>query len=401
MTLQLREMLLGALLLPSVSYSSTDMVGFRGFGSLSGAYSDSKTLGFRRDVTQEGKTKQFSLSQDSLLGLQTDVQITDGLKASVQVVGKDRVNNSLDEALTWANVSYDFNNAWNVRVGRIGSDLTLIGDVGNISYAYDWVRPPVEFYGAIPFYHFDGAEILYRRSLTHGHLSAKVFYGRSGSTFKYETGESEFELIPFSGVALRYENSGVTYRAAYAWTELSFAQNSGVDLRSFLAENSHLAGMPETIDQFALDRSPIQYFATGVEYRNSTWKWLAEASYMYTDLATVLPTFSAYTGLVKRFESVALYGLFAHIQSMQSPETVSSKLLEPYRTYLQAGLNESDIKQSTASFGMRWDIAQNVVVKGQWDHTWVPAGKSLLWEGKSSVNNEQVNVFTLGVSFIF
>ncbi|MGP8304598.1 hypothetical protein [Vibrio sp. YIC-376] len=119
------------------------MVEFRGFGSLSAAYSDSATLGFRRDITQEGKTRELSLSQDSLIGLQTDTQFTDALKASVQIVGKDRVNNSLDEALIWAYVSYDFNNAWNVRAGRIGSDLTLIGDVGNISYAYDWVRPPI------------------------------------------------------------------------------------------------------------------------------------------------------------------------------------------------------------------------------------------------------------------
>ncbi|CAE6905668.1 Forms passive diffusion pores that allow small molecular weight hydrophilic materials across the outer membrane [Vibrio sp. B1FLJ16] len=401
MRLQLRGVLLGALMLPSVSYSSTDMVEFRGFGSLSGAYSDSDTLGFRRDITQEGKTRQFSLSQDSLIGLQTDLQLSDAFKASVQVVGKDRVNNSLDELVTWANVSYDFNNAWNIRVGRIGSDLTLIGDVGNISYAYDWVRPPVEFYGAIPFYHFDGAEVLYRRSIEYGYFSAKVFYGRSGSTYKYESGESEFELAPFSGAALQYENGGFTYRAAYAWTKLDSAHNTGLDLRSFLEQNVDLSGMPETIAQYAIDRSPIQYYTTGFEYRNSSWKWLAEASYMYADLASILPSFSAYTGLVKRYDRVAFYGLFAHIQSTKSPESANSKLPEPYRTYMQSALDEVDIKQSTASLGMRWDVVPNIAIKGQWDHSWVAAGKSLLWDGKESVSDEQINVFTLGVSLIF
>lgn len=401
MTLQLRGMLLGALMLPSVSYSSTDMVEFRGFGSLSGAYSDAKSLGFRRDITQEGKTRQFSLSQDSLIGLQTDVQISDAFKASVQVVGKDRVNNSLDEAVTWANVSYDFNNAWNIRVGRIGSDLTLIGDVGNISYAYDWVRPPVEFYGAIPFYHYDGAEVLYRRSLTHGYLSAKVFYGRSGSTYKYESGESEFDLVPFSGAALRYENGGFTYRAAYAWTKLDSAQHSGISLRSILKANDYMPGAKETLAQLAIDRSPIQYFTTGFEYRHASWKWLAEVSYMDVDLATILPSIAAYTGIVRRFNDFALFGLVSHVHPTHSPESVNSQLPEPYRSYIDYGLNEVDFEQSTASLGMRWDIAPNIAVKGQWDHTWVAANKSLLWDGKQSVSDEQVNIFTLGVSLIF
>ncbi len=401
MTLQLRGVLLGALMLPSISYSSTDMVEFRGFGSLSGAYSDSETLGFRRDISQEGKTKQFSLSQDSLIGLQTDVQLTDALRASVQIVGKDRVNNNLDEALTWANISYDFNNAWNIRIGRIGSDLTLIGDVGNISYAYDWVRPPVEFYGAIPFYHYDGAEVLYRRSLEHGYLSAKVFYGRSGSTFKYESGESEFELVPFTGGALRYEYGGFTYRAAYAWTELASAKSSGVNFRNFLKQYSYLPGMPETIAQFALDRSSIRYYTTGFEYRDTTWKWLAEASYMDVDLATIRPSFAAYTGVVKRLDDVAFYGLVAHARSTAAPESVNSQLPEPFRSYVSTGLNESDVKQSSLSMGIRWDVATNVAIKGQWDHSWVAAGKSLLWESEESSSDEQVNVFTLGASFIF
>lgn len=401
MRLQLRGVLLGALMLPSVVYSSTDMVEFRGFGSLSGAYSDSDTLGFRRDITQEGKTRQFSLSQDSLVGLQTDLQLSDAFKASVQVVGKDRVNNRLDELVTWANVSYDFNNAWNVRVGRIGSDLTLIGDVGNISYAYDWVRPPVEFYGAIPFYHFDGAEVLYRRSLKHGYVSAKVFYGRSGSTYKYESGESEFDLVPFSGAALRYENGGFTYRAAYAWTKLDSAQHTGISLRSILKANDYMPGAKETLAQLAIDRSAIQYLATGFEYRNASWKWLAEVSYMDVDLATILPSIAAYTGIVRRYNNFALFGLVSHVHPTHSPESANSQLPEPYRSYVGDGLNEVDFEQSTASLGMRWDVATNIAIKGQWDHSWVAAGKSLLWDGKQSVSDEQVNIFTLGVSFIF
>ncbi len=81
--------LIGTLLVSCLTYSSTSMVDIRGFGTLSGTYSDSDTLAFRRDLTQEGITRQVSFKPDSLLGVQTDVHFSDALKASVQVVAKD------------------------------------------------------------------------------------------------------------------------------------------------------------------------------------------------------------------------------------------------------------------------------------------------------------------------
>ncbi|CAM2929875.1 hypothetical protein VIMY103929_10490 [Vibrio mytili] len=395
-------LLIGGLLLPTLSYSGTDMVEFRGFGTLSGVYSDSDSLAFRRDMTQEGKTKELSLLSDSLLGLQTDIQITDALKATVQLVVKDRVNNSFDESLTWASLSYDFNNAWNIRAGRIASDLTLIGDVGNIAYAYDWVRPPVEFYGRIPFYHFDGVEVLYRQPLEAGHLSAKVFYGQSGSTFNYKSVISEFDLSPFTGIALRYENSDLILRTAYARTKLESVKNSRYSaLMRFLAANPQVPGTSETYKRLNSYDSPIDYYTAGVEYRHKSWKWLSEISYMDSDLNTLLPSISAYVGVVKRIDNFAIYGLAAHSQTTRSNVSASPNLPDPIRIPIQAGYDGVDVKQSTASLGLRWDVAQNVAIKGQWDHSWVSANQDMLWDGETNTSDEQVNILTFSVDFIF
>ncbi len=392
----------GALFAPTLAQSATSMVDVRGFGTLSGTYSDSDSLAFRRDVTQEGRAGQISLKTDSLLGLQTDIHFSDALKASVQVVAKDRINNSLDESITWANLSYDFDNAWNIRAGRIGSDLTLIGDIGNIGYAYDWVRPPADFYSGIPFYHFDGAELLYRHSLEEGHVFTKVFYGRSGSSFKHHTSESEFDLAPFSGAAIRYENGGFTYRVAYARTEIDSLRRSGTnELKQSLAANPDLPGVVQTLNQLDSKHSPIDYYTMGFEYRHMSWKWLAEASFMDTSIASVLPSVSIYSGLVKRFNNFALYGVLAHTRTTQSPYSADSQLPEYYRSIIQRGLDSSDIEQSTASIGIRWDIATNIALKGQWDRSWVTANKELLWDGKEISTDEQVNVFALSMSFIF
>ena len=64
-------------------------------------------------------------------------------------------------------------------------------------------------------------------------------------------------------------------------------------------------------------------------------------------------------------------------------------------------LNAADFKQTTASVGARWDVASNVALKGQWDRIWVSANKDGLWDGGYAETDEQVNVFTLSMSFVF
>ncbi len=390
--------LIAGLTVPVTAYSHMNLVEVRGFGTLSGTYSDSDSLGYRPDLTKEGKAKKLSLKTDSLLGLQTDVYFSEAFKASVQIVGKDKVNDSIEESITLASLSYDVDNHWSIRAGRIGSDLTLIGDVGNIGYAYESVRPPSDFYGAIPFYYFDGLEILQRRSLDSGHLIAKAFYGRSGNTFKYNVTEHNFDLVPFMGAAVHYENGGFSYRAAYARTEVGSVNQSEM---AQLETISFVPGIPETIDQVLGKHSPIDFYTTGIVYRYKSWKWFAEASYMDSDIATTLPSVSAYGALVKRFNDVALYSMLSHTQTIEPPQSANSKLPEPFYSDVQNVLNTADFKQTTASVGVRWDVASNVALKGQWDRIWVTANKDGLWDGGYTATGEQVNVFTLSMSFVF
>lgn len=399
---------LGTLLSSGVGAASSDNIQLRGFGSLSASYSDSDILGFRRDMTQEGHFRQWRTDQDSILGLQSDIQITDTLKASIQAVARDRATNEPEDTIEWANLNYNPNNTWNIRLGRIGSDLTLIGDVANIGYAYEWVRPPVEFYGAIPFYYFDGVEVLHRDRLADGYLSVKIFYGRSGSTFHYASGSnSEFDLSPFTGLSLRYEKGGLTFRATYTQTELQGIDNStsaqlitqGRELINAAPVYSDSVG--ETIQHIDSEGSPIRYYTSGIEYRVSNWKVLAEAAYMHTDIDLLLPSFSAYTGIVRRFSNVAVYGLFSHIHTTNSTYQVSDAVPQPYRGYTQTLFNSVDLNQSTASFGTRWDIYPNVALKGQWDHSWVAADKAQLWKSSGTTPDEQVDTFTFSVNFIF
>lgn len=355
-------------------------------------------------MTQSGHSEQLRFEQDSLLGLQADMQITDKLKTSLQVVGKDRVRNSFSESIEWANLSYDFNNTWNMRLGRIGSDLTLIGDVGNISYAYQWVRPSVEFYGFIPFYHYDGIELLYRDTLANGFFSAKLFYGSSNNTFDYGSSESEFDLLPFTGIGIRYEKGPIILRAAYAYTKTRAVENAAIRqlTDSMQPLTAFYPAIGETLQDMNRSNTPAHYYTSGFEYRFDSWTWLAEAGYLTSDSSFILPTFTAYTGLIKRIDTVSLFGLLSHAHNTKSSYQVSSDVPEPYLSYLQRIFDAAALEQDTLSLGARWDFYPNLALKGQWDHSWVSAGKTILWETSNETTApEQVNTFTLSLSFIF
>ncbi|KFZ37899.1 hypothetical protein HR45_08640 [Shewanella mangrovi] len=383
--------------------ATIDNVQFRGFGTLSSAYSDSDILGFRRDLTQRGKMQQWQLGTDSVLGLQADMQLSERLKATVQLVGKDRVDNGLGESVEWAYLSYEPDNHWRIRLGRVGSDLTMIGDVGNVGYAYDWVRPPVEFYGAIPFYHFDGVEVNYRSQVADGYLSTKVFFGKSDSHFVYSTSDSDFDLSPFWGAAVHFEKGGLTFKAAYLYTKLSHVGNARMgQLRDALSLYAAYPAVAETIEALKIDNA-TQYYTSGISYRLAQWTWLAEASLLDSQEHLLPKTMAAYTGVVRRFDHLSAFGLLGHIRTLSANYQVNPLVPEPLFSYSQAAFNSVDIRQSTASLGVRWDVASNTALKLQWDHSWVTEGKAMLWtvNDGTSTPDEQVNTVTLSVSFVF
>ncbi|QSX34186.1 hypothetical protein JYB87_02755 [Shewanella avicenniae] len=389
----------------SVTAAVAESIQFRGFGSLSATYSDSDVLGFRRDLSQDGRTQHWSIAPDSILGVQADMQLNDKLKASVQLVFKDRAHDAFNDTVEWAYLTYDPSNDWRIRVGRIGADISMIGDVGNVGYAYDWVRPPVEVYGAVPSYHFDGIEITHRSHIAAGYLSTKAFYGKSHGHFVNADTSSEFELNPYWGAAVQYEKGSFSFRAAYLNVTLSSLEDTGVELlRAALMPYAFLPTIAETMEALEY-RSATDNFMSGISYRFDNWSVLAEASYIDSHEEMLPRLFTAYTGITWRFNTVSVYSLFAHVRALNATYKVSEDVPEPLRTYSQIAFDASDRRQSLIALGARWDFAENMALKLQWDHYWVAENKASLWdvsvENFVATPNEQVNVLTLGVSFVF
>lgn len=394
------------LLMVSLSVGAVTRVGEKssisGFGSLSATYADSESLGFRRDVTQQGVYDEISYEVDSLLGLQFDHQINDSLKATVQTVLKQRSVNDLDTSVEWAYLTYQNSNAWVARFGRVAINLTMLDEFGNVGYAYDWVRPTTEFYGSIPIYSIDGGDFTYRRATDNGFASVKLFAGNSQRHYE----SSDFDMTPFIGAAFQLEANQLSYRASISQTKLTNFYSQRISLLNAAYESGSLAayanapGVQEILDKLDINDSRVNYYSLGADYRNGNWRVLGEVAYLDSNAELFLPYITAYTGVVKRFEQYSLFSLLSHGHTTKSPYQATQAAYIP--EIVQTIFNYADVDQTTFSVGTRWDFKPNLALKLQWDRTWVAENQAMLWERASDETAAQtVDIVAVSLNFVF
>jgi hypothetical protein len=394
-----------------------DDVNVRGFGALSVTHSNSSELGFRRDLTKDGvwSSDEWDFLADSVIGAQFDVALNDRLKATLQIVGKDNVENDVNSSIDWAYLTYQNNDQWVTRIGRVSVDLALLSEFYNVAYAYDAVRPSTEFYASVPITHFDGIDLTRRIYSDGGVYSVKWYLGNSDRAFKTYADEHYFRISPFLGMVFSYEDDSLIYRASYAHAELGGYQSSGFSELESAFQNLVAAGTlseSETsaiLDDLSLKNRDVDYVTAGMEYRYQEWKFLTEASYLHSNSAVYYSYMAMYAGVTRRFDNVSLYGLLSHGHTTNSPHQESLVASGPFAAavqtaldYIQRSLDYGDSKQTTTSLGSRWDLAPNLALKAQWDHSWVAKNKALLWVRASDQTAAQtVDTVTLSLNFIF
>jgi hypothetical protein len=395
------------LILSSSSFATVgigDKTKISGFGTLALTYSNSDDLGFRRDLTQDGLFNGVDATVDSLIGVQFDDQFASSWKGTLQLVGKQRAVNDFNNSIEWAYLTYQNSDDWTARIGRVAIDITLFDEFSNVSYAYDWVRPPVEFYGEVPIYSVDGGDFTYYHHGINGISSFKLIVGNSSR--HYQT--LDFDMHPLVAGAYKFETNNLIYRASMSHTTIShFFSGRVKELKNYFNSLPLLESLPESQDilsKLDLNRGLVDYYSLGIDYRSGNWRWLGELSYLDTDVELLIPTVAMYGGVVRRFSGYSLFSTLSHTHSTKSTYQPPTSIYMPPKLSQAAQLlfDFTDMEQTTLSIGTRWDIAQNLDLKFQWDSSWVDKNESLLWSGDSDSSDAQrVDVITLSLDFVF
>ena len=384
---------------------------FGGFGTLGFAATDSHQVAYPRDTTAyTGAVDHPFLQEDSRLGLQGHLTLTDTLGATLQVVSRYRYDATYKPDLTKAELVWNPVLGTTVHVGRMNFESQIDQNVG---YDYLWVRPPQEIYSAIAVGAMDGVDVnqalpLWGKAI----LVLKAYAGTSaGRIAMWRVGDMDFNGGREFGTVVEVLDGPwrLALSAGQFWIPSEFPGAVGQIPALLDSYSTALAdsGLAQTARQFSIKngrerglgllatytRDPL--LIEGQFTRTSTDKWLLQpvesgCVYLGYKLGEVRPYAMYARTLAKRLELPYL----GAIPLLPDP---LSHGVAPGIDELLGGLNRN---QFTWSLGERWDFSPHAAFKAQVDWVRSPQASSPLSSLQPGANGN-MKVYTVLVDFKF
>ncbi|MCQ8103489.1 hypothetical protein NP590_05165 [Methylomonas sp. SURF-2] len=387
------------------------MLSLKGFGSLGTSGTDNDSLRFRRDIKQgRGVGSGWGIDTDSRLGLQVDAEFNNAWHATVQWVARNTTGDFVEQNLDWAFLRWRPLDDLDIRAGRMGFDVFMLSEYRDVGYAYPWIRPPHEFYGGLPVYHFDGMDIAKKFALGEGQLTVKVFGGHSFNQVPIGLSEQSDQRYTLAGIKLAYEQGNWNARIGYNYALNNLELSPLHPLLDALNDPALSAVWPDASGlaaKISAKDKAVHFTSVGLAYDDGLWLAQAEGSYIHSELNVYRSVASGYLSLGRRVGKLTLYTLLGISETLNDRSSVSSPLapvpaLLELRNAADLTLNTGGVDEKSISLGLRWDVTENIDLKTQWSHYWLGNNGSALWlRPASGAAADTVNVWSVGMDFIF
>jgi len=362
---------------------------FSGFGTLGYAQSDKyDDIILKRNINQRSqKIEDNGWLVDSRLGLQVRKEIHNNWDIVGQIVIQEKVDNSVENSIEMAFLRYQPNDAWSFRLGRMVLDTFQLSDSRDVGYSYHWVRPPTEFYGWIPFSHYDGFKTTYQLGDFDSSLRFEAFVGQTKATVNigYNDGGTSFNKVkasPVYGGGITWEKDDLTLRAYISQFNMSEEIAAINELKAFTNNPAIQMYWPEAAqiaDDYSFDGAKILYSALGFSWTPKAWVVQGEVSRVDPSNFGTYEGPRAYLQIGHRFGKILPHITYSRSWDNRdypydpAPPTPTPTLPEGTFEALEAILVDNRlsgvVNQYTISVGLRWDIASQKALKLQCDRT--------------------------------
>jgi hypothetical protein len=338
-----------------------------GYGTVGGTYTGNSAYTYIQNGSQfKATNSQFDLGLDSRIGAQATFTYGTDLSVIVQEEAKRRGSENFSLGTEWAFVQYKPTDDLKLRLGRVALATFLMSDFRDVGYAQTWFIAPNEVYSSEPFETLDGGQALWHVALGPVGLDLEGEYGTTS------------EALQINGSLLN-----VSAKSAYNVA-------AAISYQNFLFRIAETAvSWPETLP---LGPTTIvnymdhdKFLSAGFQYDNGTAIVLAEwAKRSENDV----PGFNVPLAAFKVWY-VAGGWRFGKLTPLvtYSGEEWSQSLSNSMATY------------HTPSISLRYDVVTNVAVKAQASRA--QADNASYWTDRNPNSSEHVNVFSLGVDFVF
>jgi len=397
----------------TVSSFATDSVSIHGYGTIGVTYQDDENTLYRNSInTKKGSRGDLSFANNSSFGLQLDVPIGEKLSLVAQgIVSAKNTNGKLLE-LGWLNAKYQLNDNFSIKVGKMRTSSFMYSEILDISYAYDWMRLP-DMYSIIPINNYTGIEFQHNVDVGDFTFISTYLYGPSKSVF-YDTlpngeiTEGNLDAHNMYGISLKVLYDEFTFRVAYSKLKLTLhSPELDNSLSQLYALNIPL--VTQTIDEYSVDNTSMQYFEVAARYDFEKAYLMAE--YIELDSHSFTSNSSSwYVGTGYNFEKWSPYMLYSQTKSVnQYKDMKTNENMDPA---LIGAINASNgalnsISESlgnanfqTYSLGLRYNLSENAIMKLQYEKQIEDKGSKINFHFSE---NKKVNldVFSAAISFVF
>lgn len=369
----------------SVTAVASPDITFNAFGTIGVVHSDESEADFVANSlvapSGAGHTDDWSGAVDSKLGGQVNVQFSEKLSAVVQIVAQQHYDNSWMPEVEWANIKYQFNDDFSIRVGRTVASSLMMSDTRLVGYANLWVRPPAGLYSMVPITNMDGID-----------GSFKFHFGDVLSTTQIGFGSNTFK-IP-GGVKIKGKNAWIisnsidvgeaTFRLGFIAADVDLESSDVEALTNGYTALGNTLSLIPGLEQSAGDALSLgnryegnnqstEIYSASIRYEPGSWLLMGEWSKL-TDMSIIPTTEAWYATVGYRIADVTPYFTYTQVNPDSPSEPDLSTVGMPpllagagqaLNTGLNAALAATFTSQKSVAIGVRWDFHNNMALKLQ------------------------------------
>ncbi len=388
------------LLSSSIDASSHDRWIVSGFGTIGGAYNDNSDVVYHTSyLTDKGSDSQFSLATDTKLGLQLDINLAENLDFVLQSIAYNSYKRDIDVGIEWANIKYDFNDNFSLRIGRQLMPIFLYSNILNVSYAYPWTRLPSEVYIPIVFTSIDGISLRNIHFWDEFTFVTHLFYGDTKNVDLIRGGihvDAKSKDIKCITLQTNYKSFGFNF--SYVSTNQTMASEFSKQFPILLTQS----GFADLADKYNMNKSStVEFMSLGLSYENSNL--LLNGEYFKTDTATIFDNYEGwYINCAYQYKKFMPYIKVGRTKQSVYPENSipNSGMTAPFRQGIDMYLLAAGTKQKSQTIGLRYDLLDNAAVKIQYEHIELDDKINSFYTHKIPQPGD-MNVISLTLDFVF
>jgi len=293
--------------------------------------------------------EDFSFRPDTNYGLQLTANMGNGLGVTGQITGNG--GEDFDAVVSWAYLSYKFNENYSVNIGRQRLPNFYYSDFIDVGYTYHWIRPPNTLVNTDGD-SFEGFKFRANWPVGSWDVASEIYYGSESLSVVIETGTTTVNV---------HDIVGVTLKASNDWFSLRY---TGRTLDVVLPDNPLSIAFQE-----ATEDNPL-----GVDFHGIAANVNVGSVFAVAEWTTSLPdynlySFAEYSGVGDQtgwyISAGARFGsLTPHITyGEKETDYVGLPVLGP----LAGGESHYTRSSNTLTVGLRWDFRPSVSFKIEYE----------------------------------